>query len=368
MKTGIEKPGAETPWSSINDLLKGDERFKAIYPDWQGFIVAPKTLSRLSALLNVLNEEQLDFHVQNQYASFPFAPIQHSLVISLKSFNQVRLINNQGVEVEAGCDLNTFSISLFAQRYEVGLEEGIDGEGKGTVGWEIIQGMRSGLLLRQQSPMERLLAIEWMNREGKVIKLGDENEGAHAGPAIHRLIGGIQTFNGILLKAYFKVHPLPPVRLSLCWSFEERKALGNFLQQLQQFTSSWERLECVIPGHLQERGLIMAQISGVEEEMEAFKQCCPSFHESLLVDKRLSVKKFLLQQGLFLTRMQPEQQPEWNTQQVIPVGSYVWYHVLTGDCWLACRKGVLTEERRSEGECVPCWKRRFLSVVDSKNE
>src|SRR6516165_9158953 len=117
-----EKPGVQTPWIEINQLLAPDERFSVKSPEWQGFLLAPKHSSQLAALFYLLHQKNISVCVQGR-GSCTIPKTEHSVIVSARAFSQV-LWNEQGiVEVGAGCSLSHLHSFLFENKQEIALEE-----------------------------------------------------------------------------------------------------------------------------------------------------------------------------------------------------------------------------------------------------
>jgi FAD/FMN-containing dehydrogenase len=352
-----EFPGAVTPWPKIDQLLSADERFKVKSSDWSGFLFTPKHVSKLSALLYLIDEQGLPFHVQGKGTSNLIPPTHIEILVSPRLLTQIRLLDNHLIEVEAGCNLRILSSSLFALKCEIGLEEEIGKGEKGSVGSAIIRGCQSGLVLREQPIQERLCAIEMVTCKGGILKLGRELEAACAGPRLHSLFWGIKTLKGVITKACFKAYPIPASRLYLTWSFTDRSQLWDSLKILKAFTHSWERLDCVIPSYEKEKGFILGQISGVEEEIEAFKIFCPLFKTALVEEMDGQLTAFLTSRGFSFKAVQLK-----DYLQEMPYPSYIWYHALIDQCWLATHQSETIIQQ--EGDFPP-WKKAFISCLNN---
>lgn len=344
-----EIPGAITPWLAINQLLSADERF-TIQSSQKQLLLAPKNVTRLSALLYALQEEKQSFAIIGRGATQP----SDSLLISTRAFNQIQLIENEIVMIEAGCDLRTLQAELFSMKVEVGLEDQFGLVNRRSVGSILLKGMDSGLRLREKPVKERLLGVELVKKEGGIIKLGREYLAASAGPALHQTIWGMQAIDAILTKAYFAVSPLPPVRQFLWWTFADRVHLQDHVRLLQQFTSSWERLEIILPSCQKEKGFVLAQLSGLEEEMEAFNQRCPAIKEAQKGDRREELWRFLSEQG-YCFHLNSTRQELTSTAS----NGYVWEQPLAKQQWLAKKMTDKTDKQ----EALPFWKQHLMACL-----
>lgn len=297
-----EKPGAQTPWMAINQLLAADERFDVRLPQWQGFLLAPKQPAQLAALLYLIREAGIRVCVQGRGTeAFPLA--EHQAIISARAFSQI-VWHEQGiVEVGAGCALSHVQQFLFEKDQEVALEGTLFNPDKRSVAALILTGQTGGIRYRNETFSETLLGIEFVTWEGSQVKWGGNYHSAAAGPALHKLVWDLQTFPGVIVKVFLKTYPRPPIRLQLAWKFHQREKLWEHFYALKDFSSTWEYLDAVISGNEQEPGFVLAQISGLPDEMNAFAEVCPRFAEATQKEERSWVKAFLIQKKVKLVSL-----------------------------------------------------------------
>lgn len=337
-------PGAVTPFSAINQLLELDERLVLEGPQGRGYLLAPKSSRSLSALLFLLKQHQLSY---SQLAT-AHRIIRGSIYLSVQYLQQIDLLQHDVVEVQGGCSLEALALFLHEQKFELGLENLISP--KQLVGEAILAGSSCGLFLRQMSVQDRLLAVELVKPGGGIVRLGTPIRGAAAGPELHQCIWGINQMESILIKAAFRIDPIPPVRLHAAWSFECHRSLWEQFSRLSSFSSHWERLDCMISHNLNEKSFIVSQISGLPEEMEAFKKSCPSFSAA---KERALLKEFLAyfkeKKALFKPLRSQVRQAD-----------YIWHHGLTGDGWEIY---LNDPESPDSASSTPLWKERVLSCL-----
>lgn len=348
MTKNREKPGAQTPWLFVNQLLTADERFEVCYAEWKGFLLAPKTTSSLAALLYLLHQHHIPFYVQGQKIKKNPSP---ACFVSARAFSHFLVHEGDVIEIGAGCSLMDLQPILFEKQLEVNVEESPLASPKQSVVDLILIGQTAGLQLKQENVVESLLGVEWITEKGCQLQWGGSQRSCLAGPALHKLIWGMQHLPGVIVKIYLKAYRLPTVRLQLVWSFRYLDALWNQFDQLKRFSSSWERLDCVWSGKSKEQSFILAQISGLKEEMEAFTQICPDYHLSQPEDRRLQLKQFLNQQTLFAY-------PASKQQQLQP-DEYLWYHGLEERAWQLTPRILEKEEEQVE----PIWKQYLWESV-----
>jgi hypothetical protein len=341
-----EKPGGQTPWASINQLLAPDERFEVHSSHGKGYLLAPKQTSQVVALLYLLHQASLPFCVQGRGTCFkPHSP--ELLIVSMRAFSQV-IFHPQGVcEVGAGCSISHLHHVLAEHEQEVSLEAHPLTSAKRSVGGVFLSGKTGGLQLKQESAVEALLGAEWVSWEGSQMKGGSCLRSAVAGPAWHKLLWGIKTPPGIVVKFFFKTYPFPAARLRLSWSFRQMDALWQHFHVLRQFCSSWERLDCILSGRPEEQGFILAQLSGLPEEIHAFQQHCPHYQKARQQEVSDHVKDFLSQQQLNIY--------SGSLHQHLVPGEYLWYQGLTQCAWWLTTQVAENENRRE----APLWKQRF---------
>ncbi len=341
-----EKPGAQTPWNDINQLLAPDERFEVKLPNWEGFLLAPKQSAQLAALLYLLHQHGLPFSVHGRgTATHPEA--NKRIIVSARAFTQVYLQEDGVVEVGAGCTIAQLHGDLFARKFEVSLEGDPVTSAKRSVGGILLSGRTAGIQLRQELFPSTILGIELVTWEGSQLKWGSSQKSAGAGPNLHKLIWGLQSLPAIITKVVLKAYPIPPVRLRLFWSWREANLLWKHFHALKSFSTTWERLDCVFSSDPQEKKIILAQIAGLPEEMEAFKRLCPFYQQAEEKDEAYLLKKYFSQQQL-------KSYPTNIEQELLP-GEYLWCQGLDQRAWLITHR-FLDEDKVQP---YPVWKQRL---------
>lgn len=348
MRAIREKPGIQTPWPSINLLLDSQERLEWCLEERKGYLFIPKTLSKLSALLYLLKEENVPYAVQYQEAT----DLKQGVWISVRAFSQIEWLGEGRLAVGVGASLFQLQSVLFEKGYELGLED-LSGCHRSIASF-LLQAPPLGIVLRQEPLAERLLQAEWVNGDGGVIKWGRGLPGM-GGPCLSRLIWGMGNLKAVLVKVLFKVDPIPLARVFLNWSFLERKELWGQLDCLRSLVATWERLDLVIPSDPLQKGILLAQISGSKEEMEFFSQGFPEFARAESSDQAPHLRKFFEQQHF---HFQPVTSlKEWNGNEGI---NYCWYHGLTDQTWV-----VHPSYRCERKEEPPEWKKRLEDCLNS---
>lgn len=343
-----EQPGAHTPWRAVNQLLARDERFEIKNSLGNAFLFAPKTISCLAALVYLLKQEGLSFrNISNRISDASFSSfipfISTHALVSCKW-------NESVVTVEAGCDLKTFHSILFQHGEEVALENTMDAHGQRTISSLIIEGLQGGGVLRQHSAHYRLQYIELLKFDGSFCRLGSMLAGATKGPLLQHLIWGIQTLPAIITRVSFKTEKIPEHRLQLAWAFKEKIELLSCLEKLQAFTCSWERLDCVYSGRSEEKSFILAQISGLYEEMEEFKKICPFYSLAMFDNPIPGLKNYFFKQKLKHLLVNFDQGIKYLTSV-----NYLWHHTLTDECWLIGPETIAVENPAVDFT----WKEKF---------
>lgn len=342
----VVKPGAVTPYPAINQLLGMDERLSLN----DAYLLAPKSARSLSALLFLLEQQGL------AYSQSLGEQTRDSIYLSVQHLQQIDLLHRDVVEVHCGCNLETLNHFLFEHGLELGLENLISP--KQLVGEAILAGTSFGLALRQMNIQDRLLALEFVKPGGGIVKLGASVRGAAAGPELHQFIWGIKQTNAILIKAAFRIDPIPPVRLHLAWSFECRGLLWEQFHRLKKFSIDWERLDCMIPRDLDEKSFIIGQISGLPEEIEAFKKACPSFS---VAKEGKALREFLAYFKQKNAQFQPiDRTPSSDLNKT----DYEWHFGLTGGGWNIFINAL--PEWQNPVDSMPLWKERILACLDPK--
>ncbi len=340
-----EQPGAQTPWKCIDQLLLLDERFEVRSSDWKGFLLAPKQASQLAALLYLLREEGIAFHVQGKGTSV--RPAAHcSVIVSARAFSHLVWHEQGVVEAGAGCTLSHLQQFLFERNQEVAVEEDPLASPKRSVAGLILSGKGSGMRYRSEGLPENILGIEWVAWDGSQIKWGGQHRSAAAGPGLHQLMWGLHSWPGIIIKIMLKTSPLPPVRLRLAWKFRQPEALWKQVDDLKHCASTWESLEIVRSGQPTDQGFIFAQISGLPEEMEAFSHACPNYSIACQQGERLHLKNFLNQQTLKCHIVARDHRLE--------PGEYLWIQERNECAWWLTQRSNEKQERP-----LPMWKQRF---------
>lgn len=346
--TIFEKPGASTPWPSINQLLAPDERFAVESLSRSHYLFAPKHPSQLTALFYLLNQQKIKFEVQEV---FSHSDLQ--AMVSARAFSQLHFYEEGVVEAGAGISLYELHQFLSDVKQETSFEEAPLEISKQPVGQLLLSGRTSGLRLRQDSFREALLGVELVTFDGSLLKWGGKLKGGSPGAQLHRLLPGLKSFPGMIVKLYLKTYPVPPSRLRLAWSFDTKKELMHQYQALKNFSSSWEYVEFIVSGKERDKGFIFAQISGLSEEMEAFSRSCPGYSNALQKGERNQMKKFLQQQ------QQLKAYPVSPDQSLDP-GEYLWVQEGGSKAWrLTC------QDVEEEGDSSPEWEKRFLQSMTS---
>jgi hypothetical protein len=349
-----EKPGAQTPWNEINQMLATDERFEVHLPNWNGFLLAPKHSSQLAALLYLLTQKGLPFTVQGR-GTISHPELCHTLIVSARAFSQLILHEDGVVEVGAGCPLSHLHQFLFERKQEIALEADLFSSSKRSVVGLLLSGQAAGIHYRQETIPETILGVEIVAWEGSKIKWGGWQKSAFVGPPLHKLLWGFHSFPGIIVKVILKTYSVPPNRLRLAWSFRQREELWEHLQSLKNFSSTWECLDCVLSGQLSDHSFIFAQISGLQDEMKSFSQLCPSYAAALQGGERLHLKNYLKQQKLKAYSS--------SLDQFLDLGEYLWYHELDKTAWWMTNRSLETKV-----DAQPLWKQRLSYSLSNRSE
>jgi hypothetical protein len=348
-----EKPGVQTPWNNINQVLAPDERFEVNFPHWQGFLFAPKQPSQLAALLYLLDQEGISICVQGRGTRS--LPKEHSVIISARAFSNV-VWHEQGiVEVGAGCHLSYLHQFLFERNQEVALEGDPLASSKHSVAGLILSGKTAGIRYQAEAFPEILMGAEMITWEGNQVKWGGPYRSAVAGPALHKLMWGLQSLPGMIIKMWLKTHSIPPARLRLAWSFHQKEALEEQFHALKRASPSWEYLDKVQSGEPHDQGFIFAQISGWKEEMDAFSQVCPGYTKASQQGELGYLKHFLQQQNL-KTYSVPK-------DCSLNLGEYLWLQEWNPSAWL-----LTPRSNEQRGDHLPIWKQRFWDSFNSKSK
>lgn len=339
MTVSIEKPGYITAWKELNDLLDVDERFECIQGEQPKILLAPKQIAKISSLIHYLQSQQITYQIRGRGTNS--MPSSAQVILSTQALNRIQRLDQGVIAVEVGCDLRTLQRTLCVEGIELGLENGLGESDKRSVGGILLEDGQFGLVLGGVTRIqERLLGIEWVEAEGSLSTWGHKLEAAALGSALHRMLRDRPNTQRVMVQVYFKVTPIPTKRLELCWSLEDRAELWAYIKELQKFCSSWERLDVVIPYNLKEKGLILAQIAGLETEIQAFKRECPSIEKAEIRDGKFEkVKKFLLQNSRSYQQMSLENCLASNSE-----GDYVWHHTLTKQTWLITSRDIALQE------------------------
>lgn len=319
------QPGAHTPWLPINQLLAIDERFTMTFNNKKNFLFAPKTIPQLSALVFLMHDQKIPYSQK---------PHEAKVFLSLQYLNHIQFCDENKIEVETGCELTTLHRTLFEKKYEIPL--GI--HQKQSIGEAILDGALSN---------DRILSVDLIKRDGGIIKWRSS-----IGPALHHLISGMESLPAVLVKAVLKVDPIPPMRIHMSWSFEEKDHLWTYFKDLLYFSSDWEKLDCLIPSGNNEKAFILGQISGQPEEMEAFKLLCPHFIKAKQENKIPAFIDYFKKQNAF-----------FHKTQKMPLHDdydYFWYNGLNDSGQL-----IHLHKIPEENNDAPVWKERvWASLVE----
>lgn len=310
-------PGASISHSPLNQLLELDERCLLKWSTIQSYLLMPKSMAKLSALLFFLHDQKIDFLLSEN-----FIPMSNQIYISMRQLNQVRLLENGTVEVHAGYQLMELQTRLFEFQKELGWEN--ISEEADSIFKSMLTDAPAGLVLKRKTWAERLVTLEWMQLNGEIVKLGD----SRIGPALHKLSLGMRDRLGVVVKMTFKTEPLPSQRVYLSWSFDQQTLLWDYFEKLHKWTRDWERLDCILSSQHEEKGFILAQLSGTFEEIKAFKHCCPFYLDSKEGNQLNVLKQYFKQQKVIF---EPVKNP---VLTALKGADYLWYHGLTDTGWL----------------------------------
>lgn len=340
-----EIPGALTPWKEVNQLLAPDERFAMQLSHGNGFLLAPRHPSQISALLYFLHQEKIPFSMQDQEDSLDHQT--DSVRISARVFSQINWYEHGVVEVGGGCSLSLLQQFLFERNHEVAVEGDPLISPKCSVAELILSGRTGGLRYREEPFFETILGVDLVTRDGTQVRWGGAQRSQAGGPTLHKLIWDLKSFPGVILKMILKTYPIPSKRLKLSWSFRQREALWQFYQELRQFSTSWEYLDVVLSGKPTSQEYIFAQISGLPEEMEAFSQLCPGYVIASQQDERFNMKYFFGKQKLKAYQVCKDSSLNLDSAE------YLWLQEWNSAAWL------LTDQVYKDELDVPAWKQYF---------
>ena len=333
-----EQPGACTPYSAVNQLLSIDERFLV---NRQAYLLIPKTIPRLSALLFLLNKEGLPYCLADERDSIN----KGKLLLSLKNLKSIHLLDEDKIQIEAGCTLEDVQSFLFEYNSELGLET-LENP-RQSIGNLILAGNPLGLKLRQLSLKDHLLAAELVKSDGTLLKWGV------FGPPLQHLVYGIKEINALLVSLTFKIHPIPHARLYLSGSFEG----WPVFDQLLNFTSSWERLDCLISSKKEEKGFVLGQISGLNEEMQAFQLSCPPALKVVKENKINLFKAYFNQQKVVYHPC--SERP----LQDFYAADYYWYQGLAQAGWLIYLESSEKIKISTPDHSLSLWKEKLQQAL-----
>lgn len=340
-----EKPGAQTPWLKINQLLAPDERFEIHFPQGQGLLLAPKHSSQLAALLYLLRQEKVNVFVQEGKTNV-VPKHENSVLVSARAFSQIIWYDQGIVEIGAGCSLSHLYQFLFERNQEVALGDDPLVSNKCSVAEIILSGKGSGLRCKEESILDSLLGIEFITWEGNQIKWGSRHKATNSGPTLQKIIWGLQMLPGIIIKIILKTYPIPETRLRLAWNFHQKEALWQQFHDLQYFSQSWEYLDVVLSGQPTDQGFILAQISGLSEEIKAFSQVCPHFIKANQGEQKSLLKNFLFQQQL--------QTHLSSLDSLLEPGNYLWIQNFSQKAWM-----LTSQSKTNSDDNLPTWKKFF---------
>jgi hypothetical protein len=149
-----------------------------------------------------------------------------------------------------------------------------------------------------------------------------------------------------LTSVIWKVNPAPLKRIFLNWDFLNEEEGWKHLQVLKSFTNTWERLDLVLSPNSYQKHFLLAQISGLEEEMESFILSCPLIEKSHRTNMVPVLKQFFDQQSSI-----------FKTSSEKPQIAYRWYHSLTDQTWW------IDEELDKQELIVFTWQERLYQSL-----
>lgn len=345
------EPGASTPYPAINQLLDRDERYLIKWPDYQTYLFIPKSIHKIPTLLFLLHEQGVNYSLSRH-----LMPLDNVVFLSLQNINKVMLLENDAVEVQTGCELEELHRWLFERgrelawsnipAYRLNIREAMQ------------KNLPEGVILKETVMEDRLLALELINSDGEILRFGNPLNNSTLGPTLHELFWGMEIKGAVSVKAVFKTERIPAVRLCLSWDFEQPELLWDYFHRLKGWTSTWERLDCLVARPVEEKSFIIAQISGIKAEMDAFKCNCPFYANSKEEDRFNIFKKYFIQ-----TRAVFE--PMWKIDiNDFKSADYLWYHGLTNSGWLIYKQNYTPFQEKLIQK--PLWTERLFASLENE--
>jgi len=319
-----EKPGAQTPWSQINRILPAEERFEVHAADWKGYLFAPSQPSSLTALLYLIRQD--DLKVCIDHGNGNKKPLHHHhAILSTRAFVQ-KLFHEQGiVEVGAGCTLGQLNGFLLEKKQKPILLANPWVSTKSQIGNLIFD-------IREKCHLKNLMGLGFIALDGSKIDWGGIHGYARPGPFMHKRLMDKNDFPGILIKSLFKTDPLSPHRLQLAWKLKEKKSAWEKFYKLEKLCSCWDLLEIIIAGEESQYSFVFCQISGLQEEMEAFAEICPGYDEAIKEGMRENYFDYFRQQALIPVKINAK------ANHLIKPGEYLWKQHGLAEAWLFASK------------------------------
>ena len=346
-----EMPGAQTPWTAINQLLAPDERFEihSSLSEQKQLLLAPKHASQLSALFYLIKQQGIPFSIQGKGSTLHYENSE-LLILSSRAFTHLLWHEPGIIEAGAGCPLLQIHQFLFQNNQETILEEDPLSDPKRSIGGILLSGRTSGLRLHGDLLSDSILGVEFVGFDGSLIKWGGAHRSALGGPSWHKLLLGLKSFPGMIIKVYLKTYPIPSSRLRLSWSFDRDESLREQLTALKAVSHSWEYLESLHSGNPGDKRFIFAQIAGLQEEMNAFSKHCPQYSVSSQTGQRMQLKKYLMQQNLNVYSA--------DLDQPLKSGEYCWTQEGNQNGWWLTKQ-ILDKKV----EPLPVWQERFYKSL-----
>ncbi len=227
----------------------------------------------------------------------------------------IHFISDDSVQIGGECQLNSLNAWLFAENLSCGSIDSLTTTGKETIASLIFRSDPS--LFPTRETHRFLSAIK-----GNICLQIDLGSGFPSGGGLqwHKLLMGIEELDKPLLAIRWKVDPIPSVIRTLSWKNASRDSLFKMFEELLSWDQSWDRLDLLLSGQKGEGGLLLAQMSGMEEEMALFNQFCPNIDAARQGNQIPHLKAYLKKLGLIASK------PIMTTQPFkLPQNDYIWY-------------------------------------------
>jgi glycolate oxidase FAD binding subunit len=196
-----------------------------------GLYVEPASESELAGVLTCANQARMQVAPRGGGTKLDWgaAPQEIDLMISSAKFAEILEYapGDMTVTVGAGITIAQLQSALFQHGQRLALDP--LWPGRATVGGVIATNDSGALRLRYGSIRDLIIGITVVLGDGTIAKSGGKVVKNVAGYDLPKLMSGALGTLGIITRAVFRLHPLPPQSRTLTFAFIDREKANDFM-------------------------------------------------------------------------------------------------------------------------------------------